>query len=48
VATGVEGTGEKRAVVMLHEDESYLYVCDAHPATMRVTFSIHGRIRTQN
>ena len=32
--------------VMLQEGESYSYVCDAHPTTMNVTFSIHGRIRT--
>jgi hypothetical protein len=48
VATDVAGTGEKTALVALQEGESYIYVCDAHPATMEVTFSIHGRIRTQN
>ena len=48
VATDVAGTGEKTAVVALREDESYIYLCDAHPARMQVTFSIHGRIRTQN
>ena len=48
MATDVAGTGEKRAVVVLQEGESYSYICDAHPTTMNVTFSIHGRIRTQN
>ena len=48
VATDVAGTGEKTAIVVLRDGESYIYVCDAHPATMNVTFSIHGRIRTQN
>jgi len=48
VATDVAGTGEKTAIVLLQEPESYIYVCDAHPTTMNVTFSIHGRIRTQN
>jgi plastocyanin len=48
VATDVAGTGEKTAIVLLQEPESYIYVCDAHPTTMMVTFSIHGRIRTQN
>jgi hypothetical protein len=48
VATDVAGTGEKTAIVLLQEPESYVYLCDAHPATMMVTFSIHGRIRTQN
>ena len=48
VASAVAGTGEKRAVVVLQEPESYIYFCDAHPTTMNVTFSIHGRIRTQN
>ena len=46
LATDVAGTGEKTVVVMLQEGESYSYVCDAHPTTMNVTFSIHGRIRT--
>ena len=48
VATDVAGTGEKTAVVLLQEPESYIYFCDAHPARMNVTFSIHGRIRTHN
>jgi hypothetical protein len=48
LATDVAGTGEKTAVVRLQEGESYIYFCDAHPTTMSVTFSIHGRIRTQN
>jgi hypothetical protein len=48
VATEVAGTGEKTAVVLLNEPESYIYACDAHPARMNVTFSIHDRIRTQN
>jgi hypothetical protein len=48
VATDVAGTGKKTAIVMLQEPEAYIYVCDAHPTTMKVTFSIHGRIRTQN
>lgn len=48
VATDVAGTGEKTAIVVLRDGESYIYACDAHPATMNVTFSIHGRIRTQN
>jgi len=48
VATDVAGTGEKAVVVVLPEVESYVYVCDAHPTTMNVTFSVHGRIRTQN
>jgi hypothetical protein len=48
VATDVAGTGEKTAIVVLRDGESYIYACDAHPATMEVTFSIHGRIRTQN
>jgi hypothetical protein len=48
VATDVAGTGEKTAIVVLQEGESYSYICDAHPTTMNVTFSIHGRIRTQN
>jgi hypothetical protein len=48
VATDLAGTGETTAFVRLQEGESYVYVCDAHPATMSVTFSIHGRIRTQN
>lgn len=48
VATDVAGTGEKTAVVVLRDGESYIYACDAHPTRMNVTFSIHGRIRTQN
>jgi hypothetical protein len=48
VATDVAGTGEKTAIVLLQDGEAYIYACDAHPATMNVTFSIHGRIRTQN
>ena len=48
LATEVAGTGERTAVVMLQEPEAYIYFCDAHPARMSVTFSIHDRIRTQN
>jgi len=48
VATDVAGTGRKTINVLLQEPESYIYVCDAHPTTMNVTFSIHGRIRTLN
>jgi len=48
LATEVSGTGERTAVVMLQEPEAYIYFCDAHPATMEATFSIHDRIRTQN
>ncbi|MGH3011443.1 MAG: hypothetical protein ACRDMY_06335 [Gaiellaceae bacterium] len=48
VATDVAGTGAKTTIVMLQDGEAYIYACDAHPATMNVTFSIHGRIRTQN
>jgi hypothetical protein len=48
VATDVAGTGDKTTIVMLQDGEAYIYVCDAHPTTMNVTFSIHGRIRTQN
>lgn len=48
VATGVARTGEKTTIVVLQDGEAYIYACDAHPATMNVTFSIHGRIRTQN
>ncbi len=48
LATDVAGTGEKAAIVVLRDGESYIYLCDAHPTTMNVTFSIHGRIRTQN
>jgi hypothetical protein len=42
VATDVAGTGEKTTIVVLRDEESYIYACDAHPATMNVTFSIHG------
>jgi hypothetical protein len=48
LATEIAGTGETTAVVTLQEPEAYIYFCDAHPATMEVTFSIHDRIRTQN
>jgi hypothetical protein len=48
VATDVAGTGEKTTIVVLQDGEAYVYACDAHPATMNLTFSIHGRIRTQN
>jgi hypothetical protein len=48
VVTDVAGTGEKTAIVLLNEPESYIYSCDAHPARMNATFSIHDRIRTQN
>jgi hypothetical protein len=48
LATEVAGTGETTAVVTLQEPEAYIYFCDAHPAAMEVTFSIHDRIRTQN
>jgi hypothetical protein len=48
LATEVEGTGEKTSVVDFQEPQAYIYFCDAHPATMEVTFSIHDRIRTQN
>ena len=48
LATEIAGTGERTAVVMLKEPEAYIYFCDAHPARMEVTFSIHDRIRTQN
>ena len=44
VATDVARTGEKTAIVVLYDWESYSYVCDAHPTTMNVTFSVHGRI----
>lgn len=42
LATDVAGTGAKTAIVVLNDGESYIYVCDAHPTTMNVTFSIHG------
>ena len=48
VATDVPGTGEKTTVVVLQDGEAYIYACDVHPSRMNVTFSIHGRIRTQN
>jgi hypothetical protein len=48
VATDVAGTDEKTTIVVLQDGEAYIYACDAHPATMNVTFSIHGRIRTLN
>ncbi|MGH3023293.1 MAG: hypothetical protein ACRDNI_06515 [Gaiellaceae bacterium] len=48
VATDVAGTGEKTTIVALRDEEAYIYACDAHPATMNVTFSIHGPIRTRN
>ena len=48
VATDVAGTGKKRTIVVFQDGEAYIYACDAHPAAMSVTFSIHGRIRTQN
>jgi hypothetical protein len=47
VATDIAGTGEKTIIVVLRDEEAYIYACDAHPATMKVTFSIHGRIRTR-
>jgi plastocyanin len=48
VATDVAGTGEKTTIVLLQDGEAYVYFCDVHPTTMMATFSIHGRIRTQN
>jgi plastocyanin len=48
VATDVAGTGEKTTIVVLQDGEAYIYACDAHPASMNATFSIHGRIRTQS
>jgi hypothetical protein len=48
VATDVAETSKKTTVVGFRDGEAYIYACDAHPATMNVTFSIHGRIRTQN
>ena len=48
VGTSVSGTGEKTAIVVLQDGEAYIYACDAHPARMNATFSIHGPIRTQN
>ena len=48
LATEIEGTGERTAVVNFQEPQAYIYFCDAHPARMEATFSIHDRIRTQN
>jgi hypothetical protein len=48
LATDVAGTGKKTTIVVLRDEEAYIYACDAHPATMNVTFSIHGRVRTRN
>jgi hypothetical protein len=48
VATDVAGTGKKTTIVVLRDGEAYIYACDAHPTSMNVTFSIHGRIRTRN
>lgn len=48
VATDVAGTGEKRAIVVLQHREAYKYVCDAHPTTMNVTFSVHDWPWTRN
>jgi hypothetical protein len=48
VATDVAETGKRTTIVVLQDGEAYIYACDAHPATMNVTFSIHGRIRTRN
>jgi hypothetical protein len=48
VATDVAGTGEKTTILVLRDEEAYIYACDAHPTTMMVTFSIHGPIRTRN
>ena len=48
VATDVAGTGEKTVVVLFQDDEAYKYVCDAHPTTMNVTFSVHDRPWTRN
>ena len=41
VATEVAGTDEKTTIVVLQDGEAYIYACDAHPATMNVTFSNH-------
>ncbi|MET1083497.1 MAG: hypothetical protein ABWY12_10685 [Burkholderiales bacterium] len=41
VATDVAGTDEKTTIVLLQDGEADIYACDAHPATMNVTFSIH-------
>jgi hypothetical protein len=48
VATDVAGTAEKTTIVVLRDHESYHYFCDAHPATMNVTFSVHGWPLTRN
>ena len=48
LATEIVGTGERTTIVSLAEPEAYIYFCDAHPARMEVTFSIHDRIRTRN
>jgi hypothetical protein len=48
VATDVAGTGEKTAIVVLQHREAYNYVCDAHPTTMNVTFSVHDEPWTRN
>jgi hypothetical protein len=48
VASSVAGTGEKTTVILLRDHESYHYFCDAHPATMNVTFSVHGWPLTRN
>ena len=48
VASDVAGTGAKTTVVVLQDGEAYIYACDAHWTRMHVTFSVHGRIRTQN
>jgi hypothetical protein len=48
VATDVAGTGEKTAIVLLQHREAYIYACDAHPTTMKVTFSVHDEPWTRN
>jgi plastocyanin len=48
LATEVRETVERTTVVNFQEPQAYIYFCDAHPAKMEVTFSIHDRIRTQN
>ena len=48
LATEIAGTSERTTVITVKEPEAYVYFCDAHPATMEVTFSIHDRIRTRN
>ena len=42
VATDVAGTDEKTTTVVFQDGEAYIYACDAHPAKMNVTFSIHS------